>query len=61
MVAFNRPRTTQTFDQWYQEDWALFCTNCALFSEAVDVQQLRVQKPQRGGPEVVAVIRSDRL
>jgi hypothetical protein len=60
MVAFNRPRTTQTFDQWYQEDWALFCTNCALLSEAADVQQLRVQKPQRGGPEVLAVIRSGR-
>ena len=58
MVAFNRPRTTQTFDQWYRQDWALFCTNCALLSEAEDAQKLRVQKPQRGGPEVLAVIRS---
>jgi hypothetical protein len=60
MVAFNRPRTTQTFDQWYRQDWALFCTNCALLSEAEDAQKLRVQKPQRGGPEVLAVIRSAR-
>jgi F-box protein 18 (helicase) len=60
MVAFKRPRTTQTFDQWYQKDWALFCTNCALLSEAADVQQLRVQKPQQSGPEILAVIRSGR-
>jgi hypothetical protein len=60
MVAFHRPRTTQTFDQWYSQDWALFCTNCALLSEAEDAQKLRVQKPQRGGPEVLAVIRSAR-
>ena len=60
MVAFHRPRTTQTFDQWYRQDWALFCTNCALLSEAEDAQKLRVQKPQRGGPEVLAVIRSAR-
>jgi hypothetical protein len=60
LVAFNRPRTTQTLDQWYRHDWALFCANCALLSEAADPQQLRLHKPHRGGPEVMAVIRSGR-
>lgn len=60
LVAFNRPRTTQTLDQWYRHDWALFCANCALLTEAADPQQLRLHKPHRGGPEVIAVIRSGR-
>lgn len=60
LVAFNRPRLTKTSDQWYRQDWALFCPNCALLHEAADVQKLRLQKPHLGGPEVVTVIRSAR-
>lgn len=60
LVAFNRPRLTKTSDQWYLQDWALFCPNCALLHEAVDSQKLRLQKPHLGGPEVVTVIRSAR-
>ena len=60
LAAFNRPRKTQTLDQWYRRDWALFCSNCALLHEAVDALELRQQKPRLGGPEVVAVIRSAR-
>ena len=47
MVAFNRPRTTQTFDQWYRQDWALFCTNCALLSEAEDAVRRRLGRRVR--------------
>ena len=60
LVAFNRPRLTKTSDQWYRQDWALFCPNCALLHEAADLQKLRLQKPHLGGPEVVTVIRSAR-
>jgi hypothetical protein len=60
LAAFNRPRKAQTLDQWYRQDWALFCPTCALLHEAADVQKLRLQKPHLGGPEVVAVIRSAR-
>ena len=60
LVAFNRPRLTKTSDQWYRQDWALFCPNCALLHEAADSQKLRLQKPHLGGPEVVTVIRSAR-
>jgi hypothetical protein len=60
LAAFNRPRKAQTLDQWYRQDWALFCPTCALLHQAADVQKLRLQKPHLGGPEVVAVIRSAR-
>jgi F-box protein 18 (helicase) len=60
LVAFNRERKTRSLDQWYRQDWALFCTECTLLSEVEDVQKLRAQKPRSGMPEVVAVIRSER-
>jgi hypothetical protein len=41
LAAFNRPRTTQPLDQWYRQDWAVFCPNCALLHEAADLQALR--------------------
>ncbi len=41
LAAFNRPRTTQPLDQWYWQDWAVFCPNCALLHEAADLQALR--------------------
>jgi F-box protein 18 (helicase) len=41
LAAFNRPRTTQPLDQWYRQDWAVFCPNCALLHEVADLQALR--------------------
>jgi hypothetical protein len=42
LAAFNRPRTTQPLDQWYRQDWAVFCPNCALLHEAADLEALRL-------------------
>jgi hypothetical protein len=60
LMAFNRPRRAQTLEQWYRRDWALFCTHCALLSEAEEVQKLKDLRPQPAGPEILAVIPAER-
>lgn len=44
-VAFYRPRDdkNQLYEHWYRQNWALFCTNCAVISAPRNPELLRVE------------------
>jgi hypothetical protein len=44
-VAYYRPRDdkNQSYEQWYRQNWALFCTNCAVLSAPRNPELLRVE------------------